>query len=205
MTVVKTNIIRTVKDIALGSALLLTLAGGITACGNSGGAEGSYDTEEAEVYTKGVKSYIKEVSKDEFKIIDEKEVPIDSAAAIVTYLNGKQDTLNPALAKKLIDNDLNNGHYNHHRSGLSSVLLHGGMGYMFARMMGNNNNQYYTTRRQYEEQNKSGSAGFYASPKAYESSRAVQENVSHSRTMVTRPAGSRSGFFRGSVHASHIG
>ena len=202
MTVIKNGFIRKVKDITVGSTLILALAGGITACSS----EEEADYEEAEVYTKGVKTYIKEVSKDEFKIIDEREVAIDSSTAIVTYLNGKQDTLNPTLAKKLIDNDLQNQNNVHHRSPLSSVLLHGGMGYMFARMMGgNNNNQYYNARRQYEDQNKSGSSGFYATPKAYESSKSVQENIGRSRTVVSRPAGSRSGFFRGSVRASHSG
>ena len=201
MTVIKNGFIRKVKDITVGSTLILALAGGITACSS----EEEADYEEAEVYTKGVKTYIREVSKDEFKIIDEREVAIDSSAAIVTYLNGKQDTLNPTLAKKLIDNDLQNQSSVRHHNPLSSVLLYGGMGYMFARMMGNNNNQYYNARRQYEGQNKSGSSGFYATPKAYESSKSVQENIGRSRTVVSRPAGSRSGFFRGSVRASHSG
>jgi hypothetical protein len=205
MTIVKKNIVRVVKDIALSNTLFVALCGGFIACSSNNNADGSYDTEEAEVYTKGIKTYINEVSKGEFKIIDEREVPIDSSIAIVTYLNGKKDTLNPALAKKLIDNDLNNGHYNRHHSSLSNVLLHGGMGYMFARMMGNNNNQYHNYRSQEEKENKNGNAGFYVSPKVYENARNIHENVSHSKVTITRPSGSRSGFFRGSVHSSHIG
>jgi hypothetical protein len=209
MTVVRKNMIRKVKDITIGSTLFFALAGGITACSSSD--DGDADYEVAEVYTKGVKSYIKEVSKDEFKIVEEREVAIDSAGAIVTYLNGKQDTLNPETAKRLVDNDIQNQqqHHYHHRSPLSTVLLHGGMGYMFARMMNNNNNnnnnQYYTARQQYEQQNKSGGSGVYASPAAYQSANTVQANVVRSKTTVSRPMGSRSGFFRGSVRSSHIG
>jgi hypothetical protein len=206
MTVVKKTIIRTTKDITIGSTLFLALAGGITSCRSSNDNEADYEV--AEVYTKGVKSYIKEVSKDEFKIIDEREVAIDSAGAIVTYLNGKQDTLSAETAKRLVDNDIKNqqSHYHHHRSPLSSVLLHGGMGYMFARMMSNNNNnQYYTARQQYSDQNKSGGSSFYSSAKVFESSRSVQDNVSRSKTTVSRPIGSKSGFFRSSVRASHVG
>ena len=196
MTVVKKNILRKVKDIAVGSSLCMILASGLVACGsNDGSTEGSYDTEE--VYTQGVKTYIKEVSKGEFKITEEKQVPIDSAAAYVTYLDGKTEIINPKLAKELIDENMNNTQNYGHRSGLSNVLLYGGMGYMFARMSGNNN-AYAGYRQNYDRNNSGGTSVFYSSPKVYEQSQAVHRNVGSSRVSSSRPSGSRSGFFGGS-------
>jgi hypothetical protein len=202
--------IRTIKDITISSTLVLALMGGIQSCSSdNGGAEGSYDTEEAEVYTKGVKTYIKEVSKGEFKIIDEQKVPIDSALAIVMYIDGKQDTLKPELAKALIDKDMSQNyresHYYGHHNSLSNVLLYGGMGYMLSRMMGGGNNQYYNYRQNFDRQNNGSGSAFYASPKVYESSKAVHESVGSSKVTVSRPVGSKSGFFHGSSHVSHVG
>lgn len=193
MTVVKKNLIRKVKDISVGSALFMSILVGMGSCGDNRGAEGSYDTEE--VYTKGVKTYIKEVSKGEFKITDEVEVPVDSSAAIVSYLDGKTETINPKLAKELIDKDYHdNQYYGHHRSGLSSVLLYGGMGYLFGRM-GGGNNSYYNYRQQYQNNNPNGGAGVYANPQAYQKSQTVQRNVASSRISTNRPSRSKSGFF----------
>lgn len=202
MTIVKKNIIRKVKDIAVSSSFIVVLAGGIVACNSNEGAEGSYDTEE--VFTQGVKTYIKEVSKGEFKIIEEKQVPIDSSAAYVTYLDGKTEVINPKLAKELIDKNMTNNQNYGHSSGLSNVLLYGGMGYMFARM-GGNNNAYSGYRQDYNRSNSGGAAGFYSSPKAYEQSQAVHRNVGSSRVSGTRPSGSRSGFFGGSSRSASRG
>lgn len=205
MTVVKKNILKKVKEITLGSTFLLTLIGGATSCQSSSESEeGSYEIEET--YTKGVKTYISETSKGEFKITDEKEVPLDSAMAVVTYLDGTTENINPKLAKELIDNNLNqNSQANYgHRSGLSNVLLYGGMGYMFARMNGQNN-VYANSRQNYERNNTTGSSGFYASPSTYQKAQAVHQNVGSSRIRTSRPTNSRSGFFSGSSRSSSRG
>lgn len=203
MTIVKNSLIRKVKDISIGGALFVALLGGMSSCGSESGAEGSYDTEES--YSKGVKTYIKEVSKGEFKITDEKEVPVDSSAAIVTYLDGKTETINPKLAKELIDKDYHdNQYYGHHSSGLSSVLLYGGMGYMFGRM-GGGNNSYNSYREQYQRSNPSGGAGVYANPQTYQKSQSVQRNVASSRVTTTRPSRSKSGFFGRSSRSGGFG
>jgi hypothetical protein len=203
MTIVKKHIIRKVKDIALGSTLVLALAGGLGSCGNQTGAEGSYDTEE--VLTQGVKTYIKEIRKGEFKITDEKQVPVDSSAAIVTYLDGTQETISPKAAQAMIDRDMNNNnYYSHHHSGLSSMLLYGGMGYMFGRSNGGNN-RYESQRQAYYQGNPSAASNVYTSPKTYQSAQAVHTNIGSSATRVSRPSGSRSGFFGSSSRTSGIG
>lgn len=194
MTVVrKGSVIRKVRNIGINSALLVALAGSgwmLPACTSSGSSEEEYSYEEV-TYSKGVISHIKEVKPGEFQITDEESVPMSEAKAIVSYLDGHTDTLSVETSKALIDKEIGNGaEYQQHHSGLSSMLLYGGMGYMLGRMMGNG----HIDQRRQQAGNTS---GVYGSPAAYEKSQTVQRDVNASRaarTVKARPSNSRSGF-----------
>lgn len=192
MTVVrKGSVIRKVKNIGINGALLVALAGSgwmIQGC-NSASSEEEYSYEEV-TYSKGVISRIKEIKPGEFEITDEESVPMSEAKAIVSYLDGHTDTLSVETSRALIDGDIHNqAEYSHH-SGLSSMLLYGGMGYMLGRMMGNG---HINQRRQAA----GNTSGLYGSQAAYNKSQTVQRDVDNSRmarTVKSRPANSRSGF-----------
>src|SRR6218665_3119090 len=141
MTPVSTNtFIRKVKDITISSTLALAILGSsftLQSCNND--SDSDYEYEEVDVYTKGVKTYISETSKGIFKITDEVEVPADSSIAIVTYLDGKKDTLSPKAVKALIDDEVRTNPNNIGRSdNLSNALLYGGMGYLLAKTLSPN-------------------------------------------------------------------
>lgn len=198
------SFIRRAKDITISSTLALAiLASGVIlpACSSSEEDEGAYTYEETTL-SKGIRSYIKEVKPGEFKITDEESVEMDKSAAIVTYLDGRTETLTPEAAKKLIDEEIkvaadstrtNNSRENgyHHRSGLSSMLLYGGMGYMLGRM---GNNGYINNYRN----GTSGGSGVYSNPGVYQKAQTAHSDVQASRstrTVTSRPSGGRSGFF----------
>ncbi|MFY7910097.1 MAG: hypothetical protein ACOVO2_11115, partial [Emticicia sp.] len=104
----KKTFIKKVKDITISSTIALTIMGNsvmLQSCGSSSSDEEEEYTYE-EVYTKGVKTYISETEKGVFKITNEKEVPIDSSVAIVTYLDGKKDSLSPKVVQGLIDSEV---------------------------------------------------------------------------------------------------
>lgn len=183
--------IRKVKDISMGGALALALLSGtaLVSC-SSNDDEAEYSYEETS-YGKGIRSHIKEVSPGEFKIISEESVPADSSAAIVSYLDGHKDTLNPMAAKALIDQEIRTNQHMGYHSGLSSMLLYGGMGYFLGRSSGNT---YMNNYRQDMGRNRS----VYASPGAWTSARSAVQDVDASRsvrTVKSRPAGGRKGFF----------
>jgi hypothetical protein len=176
----------------MGGALALALlsATGLVSC--SSDDESDYSYEETS-YGKGIRSFIKEVSPGEFKIVHEEAVSADSSAAIVSYLDGHKDTLNPTAAKALIDQEIRaNPHMGYH-SGLSSMLLYGGLGYFLGRNSGNSYMNNYRDRQDPQR-----SRAFYANPGAWASSRSAALNVDASRsvrTVTTRPSGGRKGFF----------
>lgn len=176
----------------MGGALALALLSGtaFVSC-SSDDDEADYSYEETS-YGKGIRSHIKEVSPGEFKIINEESVSADSSMAIVSYLDGHKDTLNPMAAKALIDQEIrSNPHVGHH-SGLSSMLLYGGMGYLLGR------NSSYSYMNNYRERDMDRSRAFYASPGAWAASRSAVQSVDASRsvrTVNTRPSGGRKGFF----------
>lgn len=189
----KGSFIKRAKDITLSSALTLAILSGtalVTSCGSNDESDYSY---EETTYAKGIRSYIKEVKPGEFKITDEESVGAGKSMAIVTYLDGHTDSLSTEAAKKLIDEDIRTNHnYVGHHSGLSSMLLYGGIGYMLGR---NNNNGYINT---YRDQNEQARRGFYSSPSAFDKSQSVSRDVHASRStrvVTTRPSGGRSGFF----------
>jgi hypothetical protein len=191
----KGSFIKRAKDISISSALALAILSsgiGMTSC-SSNDEEDAYSYEET-TYSKGIRSHIKEVKPGEFKITDEESVEADKSIAIVTYLDGHTDSLSTSAAKALIDNDIrNNNSYVGHHSGLSSMLLYGGMGYLLGR---NSSNAYMNNFRGADNGNMA--RGVYNDPNVYNKSQsAVQQvNASRSTRMVTaRPKGGRNGFF----------
>lgn len=205
MTPVKTNtFLKKVKDITIsGSLTMLILSSGLYSCSSSESTEGDY--EQTEVYTQGVRTYIKETSKGEFKITEEIAVPADSSKAIVTYLDGRVETLTKEQSKKLIDEEITrNENTIGHNNGLSNVLLYGGMGYFLGRTMSPNYGFYRPDFRQNNNGGFTSTGGvkntadmgrYYSNPETFTKSTEVHRNITKSRTMVTRPSSSRSGFF----------
>lgn len=205
MTPVKTNtFLKKVKDITIsGSLTMLILSSGLYSCSSSESTEGDY--EQTEVYTQGVRTYIKETSKGEFKITEEIAVPADSSKAIVTYLDGRVETLTKEQSKKLIDEEITrNENTIGHNNALSNVLLYGGMGYFLGRTMSPNYGFYRPDFRQNNNGGFTSTGGvkntadmgrYYSNPETFTKSTEVNRNITKSRTMVTRPSSSRSGFF----------
>lgn len=183
----KSAFIRKVKDISVSSSLAVMLLGGLYSCNTA--------SEQEEAYTVGVRTYIAETEKGVFKIMDEEEVAVDSSAAIVTYLDGKRDTLSPQVVKSLIDHEVRNNPQevgNNH--GLSNALLYGGMGYFLARTFSPNYNNLRDRDR----------SGYYGSSSVMQKSSTIQDNISKSRTVVSKPTGAKSGFMRASGRSSGI-
>lgn len=228
MTPVSTNtFIRKVKDITISSTLALAILGSsftMESCNNN--SEGDYEYEEVEVYTKGVKTYISETSKGVFKITDEVEVPADSSIAIVTYLDGKKDTLSPKAVKALIDDEVRTNPTTIGKSdNLSNALLFGGMGYLLAKTVSPNYAQYRpdvtpgsgvaqnnTSKNDTTYRRRHGYHGggmgmgmlyYYATAAAFQKSTGIHQNISQSRTTMSRPVGGKTGFFHRSSHSSH--
>lgn len=201
----KDSFIRRAKDITISSTMTLALlASGVALPGCNGGQdnEAAYSYDET-TYDKGIRSYIKEVSPGKFKITDEETVEYDQSEAIVFYLDGTSRTLNPEAAKRLIDEEISTlgdpadtlgVERGYRRSGLSSVLLYGGMGYLLGR---NRNNSYINN---YRNNNRAGS--HYSDPRAYQKAQSARSAMRASRTVTARPSGGRSGFFGSSRGSS---
>ena len=144
MTPLRKNVfIRKVKDITIGGTLAITLLGSSFLLQSCGDSDDGSDYEEVEVYSKGVKTYISETSKGVFKITEEAPVPVDSSVAVVTYLDGKKDTLTPKAVKALIDTEITqNANTIGKSENLSNALLFGGMGFLLAKTMSPNYSNY---------------------------------------------------------------
>jgi hypothetical protein len=109
--VIRKGFIRKVKDITLGSTLTLALMGGtvfLPSCGSSNDNEETAEELEhyEEVYTKGLETYITETEPNVFKITDEKVVGEGQSKAIITYKNGKTETLTIEQAKQLVEKQM---------------------------------------------------------------------------------------------------
>jgi len=189
----KGSFIKRAKDISISSALALSiLSSGMMLPGcSSNDDESDYSYEET-TYSKGIRSHIKEVSPGEFKIMDEESVGADKSVAIVSYLDGHTDSLSTAAAKALIDDDIRNNESRvGHHSGLSSMLLYGGMGYLLGR---NSSNGYMNNYRDRAPDNRA----FYGTPGAYSKSQSAVQDINSSRStrvVTSRPSKGRSGFF----------
>lgn len=218
------TVIRKIRDISVGAALTISLLAGVSlqSCSSSDD-EYEYESVDEVVYTKGVRTHIKETSPGIFKIIDEESVPVDSAVAIVTFADGHTDKLTPTAARALIDDKIQKdksmvGVDN----SLANALLFGGMGYMLANQMNNGylnsyRDNFYSsapttssskqdTSRHRNHYRRSGVGFFpifYANRQAYDNSTGVTETANRSKTTrtVTRPVGGRSGFFSGRSHS----
>ncbi len=218
----KKTFIKKVKDITICSTIALSIIGNSVAlqsCGSDSSDEEEYEYEE--VYTKGVKTYISETEKGVFKITNEKEVPIDSSVAIVTYLNGRKDSLSPKVVQGLIDSEVKtNPNTIGQSNNLSNALLFGGMGYLLAKTMSPNYATYRPdingvaqnsgsktdTSRRNNRRHHYGGGGlmtYYATRSAFDRSSQIHQNIGNSRTTMARPVGGRSGFFHSSSHSSH--
>jgi hypothetical protein len=201
----KGSAIRRIREIGIGGSLAVVLMsnGWLVSSCSSANDETSYSYEEV-ADTLGVRSYIKEIRKGEFTITKEESVKPSEAGAVVTYLDGRTETITPEQAKTMVESEINtatNGtsEYRSSSSGLSSMLLYGGLGYMMGRSMGGSN------IASFREQNRSNAAGVYSSPAAYQNSQSVMRNVESSRTtrvVNSRPSGGRSGFFGRSASRS---
>jgi hypothetical protein len=217
MTIIRKNsFIRKVKDISISGSLALAILGNsvmLQSCGSSNSSDDEdTDYEEVEAYTKGVKTYISETKKGEFKITDEVEVPADSSVAIITYLDGKKETLSSQAVKALIDNDIKtNSASVGQTNNLSNALLFGGMGYLLAKTISPNYANYRpdlnpktsnSTDTTYRRRHRSGffffpmMSRYYSSQNAFQKSSGIHESIGNSRTLTYRPAGGKSGFFR---------
>ena len=200
----KGSTIRRIREIGIGGSLAVVLmANGwlVSGC-SSANDETSYSYEEV-TDTLGVRSYIKEIRKGEFTITKEESVKPSEAGAVVTYLDGRTETITPEQAKTMVESEINtaaNGNTEYRsNSGLSSMLLYGGLGYMMGRSMGGGN------IASFREQNRTNAAGVYSSPTAYQNAQSVMRNVESSRTtrvVNSRPSGGRSGFFGRSASRS---
>jgi hypothetical protein len=188
----KGSFIKSVKDIGIGSALALALLSGVALSSCSSNEDDEAYSYEETTYGKGIRSHIKEIKPGEFRITDEENVGADSTMAIVTYLDGHVDTLSTTAAKALIDNEIQNNRSSvGHHSGLSSMLLYGGMGYMLGR---NSSNAYMNNYRT----DPNVSRGFYSNPATYDRSQNIVRQVDASRstrTVTSRPSAGRKGFF----------
>jgi len=194
----KNAFIRRAKDITISSTLAVAmLASGMALPGCQSGetAETDYSYDDA-TYAKGIRSFIKEVKPGEFKITDEETVEFDQSEAIVTYLDGTSRTINPDAAKKLIDEEIKSKgdststtrtQNNYQSSGLSTMLLYGGMGYLLGR---NRNNGYINNFRGNGQ-----ASQHYSNPSTYQKAQSARSDMRASRTMTARPSGGRSGFF----------
>jgi len=183
--------IRKIKDITLSSTLSLSLLGTtllMPGCNSSSDTDSNASEEYEVTFTKGMQTHIQETEKGVFKITDEQVVGEGESKAIVTFLNGKTDTLTLEQAKRVVDAEANNWNENNNEQvrhggyyggGLSNALLYGGLGYYLGRSM-----------------NSSPNPGFYANPDVY--NRAQQHTSTIQNSRVTRPVNSSKGYFRSS-------
>ena len=103
----KGTVVKTVKEITIGTALTVALLNGAMMLQSCGGSSED-DNEQQETPFKGrpVKTYITEIKPGEYKITDEIAVNSDSeAGAIVRYFDGRRDTLTVAEARNLVKTD----------------------------------------------------------------------------------------------------
>lgn len=207
---IKKGYIKSAKQIGISSMIALSFMGlNSQSCVNAN--EENADYEVSETYAKGVKTYLKETAPGEFKITDEIEVPADSSQSVITYLDGRVETLSKEKSKEIIDEEIRS---NRHGSGfgLGSALLYGGMGYFLARTMSpgyrsyrqdipNNNSPASSTSSSYNASR----SKYYSNDAAFQKSSRVNQSISNSRTVSSRPSRSRSGFFGGSSRGGGFG
>lgn len=188
------SFVRKTKDIAIGGSLALALLGGGVVLQGCGGSSTETTYEDQTRFSKGVRTYISEISPGEFRITDETPVTADSACAIVRYYDGHRDTLSVKASQALIDKEVihNPSYQPHHHSGLGSALLWGGIGYFIGRQSNNRVYQQYYDREQDRSRYYASSSAFVRSGHAHDE---IRRSGTTQRVKVTRPSGGRSGFF----------
>ncbi|MCI5080300.1 MAG: hypothetical protein MRY78_01340 [Saprospiraceae bacterium] len=168
----------------LGLAILASI--GFSACGGNS----NYVEEQKVELTKGLITEIQEVDSNEFKITNETVVPNKADSRIIaTYLDGTVDTLTVDQVAKT-ENSSTTRHY-YRRSGMSSVLMGGLMGYYMGR-------SFSSPPR----------ASAYADPQTYNrvtSNAGTTLNNTARRTTVRRPSRSSSGYGSGRSTRSYGG
>jgi hypothetical protein len=208
--------IKKVKNISIGGSLSVLLAAGFAAglqsCSDNS-SESDADYEVSESYTTGVKTFIKETEPGKFQITDEVTVAADSSKAVITYLDGRVETMSKEQSKNMIDKEISqNRTHVGHGYGLGSVLLHGGMGYFLARTLSPNYGQ-YRPMNMYDQNNGNATTTsataanrkYYANDAAFNKSTEASSNISKSRTVSTRPSASKGGFFGRSSRGGGFG
>jgi hypothetical protein len=192
--------------ISAGLSLLISGTLILPSCSSSTSSEEA-DYEVSEDFTKGVKTYIKETEKGKFMITDEIEVPKDSSMSIITYLDGRVEKLDAVASKAKVEEEMRqNPNFHNSGFGIGNAILYGGMGYLLARTLAPNFGSYRPDYRKEEERSggsraatyASGSRKYYTNETAYQKANTVNEGISKSRTFVSKPVNSRSGFGRSS-------
>lgn len=120
---------------------------GLTACNNENQNEqannsdwSSGNTENS--YSKGVITELTEVSKDNWRITDERPAGAGEVAAIVKHLDGKVDTLKGEALEKQMQQYASVNPSNTNGFGMMDVLMWSSIGYMAGRMMSPNPRYY---------------------------------------------------------------
>ena len=109
---------------------------GFSSCSNVTDTTADDYVEETTIvdYTQGLITEVEEVEKDQFKITDENVVATkEDSRIIATYLDGAIDTFTLDEVA-LVEGEENNEGYSR-RSGMSSVLMGGMMGYFMGRSL----------------------------------------------------------------------
>lgn len=131
-----------VKNALVKGTFLLTVSGLVavhTGCGTGESMEQEWETVTTKEPTGGMVTTVEETEKDVFKIVDEVAVPKKEDSRIIAqYLDGTADTMTLEQAKLLSTDD---GSGSTRRSGMSSVLMYGMMGYWMGKRMSQPINQ----------------------------------------------------------------
>ena len=102
----KNAIIRKIKDIGIGSTLILSLISGtaiLQSCEDSTSSDQTFTTEYESTPTKGVQTYIQEVEPNKFQIVHEEIGSENSdSRAYISYLNGTTKSFNLEEAQQLL-------------------------------------------------------------------------------------------------------
>lgn len=178
----KRNYLRLIQDYNYNKTALAALSA-IT-IGMTTPACSSFEEEQEEIivsehFEKGVITTLKEVAKDDFKIVDEQISSDGKSYAIVEYMDGKKDTLSYALLKNLVDKSGAESATNHttthvYHSGIGSSLMTAIMFSQLGYMMGNTSSM----NRQ----------AYYQDPSVYERTSSYGQQAVSTRSYVSKDA-----------------
>lgn len=130
-----------VKKALVKGTFLLTISGLValhTGCGTGASMEDEWETVTTKEPTGGMVTTVEETKAGEFKIVDEQAVAKKEDSRIIAqYMDGTTDTMTLDQAKLLAGEEKSG----HRRSGISSVLMYGMMGYWMGKRMSQPINQ----------------------------------------------------------------